>query len=204
MTLGRVSGRRQSLRHARVVPAAMHAKRSAKSVRSQLRPAAQPGRDDEIDFRRSAGSGARDRFERLECERAARRRLRQRADQRRADDERRIVARRDAKRLLAERRVEHVAPREHLADALQQVAERRRQSLRALGELQAAVARDEQRVVDELAHPAQREVRDRLAGGDEIRDAMELAGAQERLDGLDEPRVEDFREIGESQLHRTN
>jgi hypothetical protein len=49
-----------------------------------------------------------------------------------------------------------------------------------------------------------REARERLARRDEVRDAVELPGPEQRLDGLDQPGVERLGEPWDAESHRMN
>src|SRR5262245_22480441 len=132
--------------------------------------------------------------------------------ERRTEQEARVVRGRDVKRLLAEGGIEDISPREHLADALEKIAERGGETLRAPREPKAGGGAHEQLIADDLAHACEREARERLARRDEVRDAMKLAGAEQRLDGLDEPGIEALRQASdealgqrrEAELHRMN
>ena len=119
----------------------------------------------------------------------------------RCEEEARVVRRGDVERLLAERGIEDVTARQHLTDPLQQIAERRGETPRAPGQLETGGGAHEQLVADDLAHPAQREPRERLARCDEVRDSVELAGAEERFDGLHQPRVERLAKRWNAELH---
>ena len=183
---------------------AMHARRSAMRRSLRSRPAAPRGAGPSARSSAPVSSGRRMAvtIERPEHQARARRGLGEPRGEPGGEDEARVVRGRDVERLLAERGVEEVAAREHLADALEEIAERRSQPPRAARELEPGRGADEQLVADDLAHPLQREVRERLARGDEVRDAGKLPGAQQRLDGLDEPGVERLREPRDAEPHR--
>jgi hypothetical protein len=95
---------------------------------------------------------------------------------------------------------------------LEEISKRCGEALRASRELEAGTGAHEELVADDLAHASEREARERLARRDEVRDAMELPGAEQRLDRLDEPSIESLRqgpdeapgEPREAELHRMN